>query len=201
MAPNLLATTAHPLLGCGLLQGEIIIINHDFNSGCVHGQRLAEGAGLAHEHAAALAQGAINGLDDAGLARALGAGSVLPAGQDLGVGFPLVGEEPAVAAVMCRQGLPQLAQRRFGPAAQRLAHNTPPGPFDHEPQPDLALATAHKTPQFIEFQHFPPLAPGIGRAPRRQGRRGERRFFYPFGNRHARHPPEPNNAALRVALA
>ena len=39
--------------GSGLLKGEIIIINHDFNSGRVHGQRLAEGAGLAHERAAA----------------------------------------------------------------------------------------------------------------------------------------------------
>ena len=143
----------------------------------MHDQRLAEGAGLAHKHAATLAQRAMNGLYDAGLARALGAGPVLPAGQNLGVGFPPVGEEPAVAAVMCRQGLPQLAQRRFAPAAQRPAHNTPPGAFDHEPQPNLTLATAHKTPQFIEFQHFPPLALGFRRASRRQGRQGERRFF------------------------
>ena len=85
------------------------MINHVFNSGRVHGPQLAERAGLAHEHAAALAEGTINGLDDAGLPRAFGAGPVLPARQDLGVGFPLVGEEPTMVAVMRRQRLPQLA--------------------------------------------------------------------------------------------
>ena len=66
----------------------------------MHGQGLAKGAGLAHQHAAALAKRTIDGLDNAGLALAFGAGPVLPARQDLCVGLPLVGEEPAVAAVV-----------------------------------------------------------------------------------------------------
>ena len=65
----------------------------------MHGQGFAEGAGLSNEHATALAQGAIDGFDDAGLAFTLGTGSVLPAGQDLGVGFPLVCEIPAMLTV------------------------------------------------------------------------------------------------------
>ena len=112
----------------------------------MHGQRLAERTGLAHEHAAALAQGTIDGLDDAGLSLAFGAGPVLPARQDLRVGLPLVGKEPAVATVVLGEGLPEAAQGRFGPAAQRPAHNAPPGPFDDQPEPHLALFVAHKTP-------------------------------------------------------
>ena len=41
----------------------------------MHGQGFAEGAGLAHEHAAVLGQEAVNGFDDVGLALALGTGS------------------------------------------------------------------------------------------------------------------------------
>ena len=93
------------------------MINYNFNPGRVHGQRFAEGTGLAHEYAATLAQGTINGLHDAGLPPAFGAGPVLPPRQDLGIGFPLVGEEPTMPAVMRRQGLPQPAQGRFAPAA------------------------------------------------------------------------------------
>jgi 5-formyltetrahydrofolate cyclo-ligase len=37
----------------------------------MHGQRLAEGAGFAHQYAAALAQGAVDGFDNIGLAFAL----------------------------------------------------------------------------------------------------------------------------------
>ena len=65
----------------------------------MHDQRLAEGAGFAHQHAAALAQRAVDGFDNIGLAFALQAGPVLPTGQHPGVGFPLVGKVPAVAAV------------------------------------------------------------------------------------------------------
>ena len=124
----------------------------------MHGQGFAERAGLAHEHAATLAQGTINSLDDAGLPPAFGAGPVLPPRQHLGVGFPLVGEEPTMPAVMHRQRLPQLAQGRWTPAAQRPAHDAPPGAFNDEPQPDLAFFMAHKAPQFIQFQDFPFLA-------------------------------------------
>ena len=58
-----------------------------------------------------------------------------------------------------------------------------------------------KGPHFIGFEHFPPLALSFRRAPRQPGRRRKGRFFYPLGNRHPGHVREPNNAALRVALA
>ena len=62
----------------------------------MHDQRFAKGAGLADQYAAALAQRTINGLDDTGLAFAFGAGPVLPAGQHLCIGFPLIGKIPEV---------------------------------------------------------------------------------------------------------
>ena len=130
----------------------------------MHGQGFAEGAGLAHEHAAALAQGAVDGFDDVGLALALGTGPVLPARQHLGVGLPLVGKIPAVAVIPAGQRLPELAQRGFAPAAQRPAYDAPPGAFDDEPQPDFALSVAHEAPQLIEFQDFPLLALRLFRA-------------------------------------
>ena len=58
----------------------------------MHRQRLAKGAGFAHRHAAALAQGAVDGFDTIGLVFAFPAGPVLPTGQHLGVGFPPVGK-------------------------------------------------------------------------------------------------------------
>ena len=103
----------------------------------MHGQRFAERTELAHEHAAALAQEAIDGFDDVGLALALGTGPVLPARQHLGVDFPLVGKTPAVAVIPAGQQLPELAQRGLAPATQRPTHDAPPGTFDHKPQPDL----------------------------------------------------------------
>ena len=36
--------------GVGRLQGEVVIVNWDFNSDRVHGQGFAEGAGPKHEH-------------------------------------------------------------------------------------------------------------------------------------------------------
>ena len=117
----------------------------------MHGQRFTERTRLAHEHAATLAHGAIDGLDDVGLALAFGTGPVLPAGKHFGVGFPLVGKIPAMAVIPAGQRLPELTQRRFTPAAQRPAHNAPPGAFDHEPQPDFALFMAHKAPQLIQL--------------------------------------------------
>ena len=86
-------------------------------------------AGLAHQHAAGLAYGIINSLDGTGPLLAFGTGPVLPAGQHLGVGFPLVGKEPTVAVVIHRQGLPEATQRRLAPAAEGPAHDVPPGPF------------------------------------------------------------------------
>ena len=161
------------ILGGGLLEGEVVIIDDNFKAGRVHDPGFAERAGLAHEHAAALAQGTITGLDEAGLALALGAGPVLQARQHLGVGLPLVGKEPAMPTVMPRQRLPKAAQGRFAPAAQRPAHDAPPGPFDDQSKPHLALFVPHEAPQRIAFQHSPPLALGVGRAAGRGGRVGE----------------------------
>ena len=109
-----------------------MIINYDFNSGRVHGQRFAEGAGLAHEYAASLAEGTIDGLDYGGLPAPFGSGPVLPPRQDRGVGLPLIGEEPTMPVVMGRQGLPEPPQGRFAPAAQRPA-DAPSGPLDDQP--------------------------------------------------------------------
>ena len=117
----------------------------------MHGQRFTEGTGFSHEYAAALSQRAVDGLDDVGLALALGTGPVLPAGQHLGVGLPFVGEVPAVAVIPAGQGVPELAQGRFAPAAQGPAHDASPGPFDGQPEPNLALFVAHKAPELIQF--------------------------------------------------
>jgi len=130
----------------------------------MHGQVFAEGAELAHEHAAALAQGAVDGFDDVGLALAPSTGPVLSARQRLGDSFPLVGKIPAVAVIPAGQRLPALAQRGFAPAAQRPAHNAPPGALDRKPQPDLALFVAHEAPALIGFQDFPLLALRLFRA-------------------------------------
>ena len=100
-----------------------------------------------------------------------------PAGQHLGIGFPLVGKVPAVAPVALGQRLPELAQRRFAPAAQRPAHDAPPGAFNRKPQPDLAFFAAHEAPQLIEFQDFPFLALRLARPQPGQGRRVRGRFF------------------------
>ena len=53
----------------------------------MHGQGFAEGAGLTHEHAAALAQGAVDGFDDVGLALAPGKGQCCQRGSTLASAF------------------------------------------------------------------------------------------------------------------
>ena len=45
-----------------------MLVDANFNSRRVYGQRFAERAGFANQHAAALAQGAIQGFNVAGLA-------------------------------------------------------------------------------------------------------------------------------------
>ena len=74
-------------VGGGLIWEEcaIVVVDDNFNSGLVHHQAFAEGAGFAHQHAASLAQRAIDRFDDAGLPFAFGARPVLPARQDLGI--------------------------------------------------------------------------------------------------------------------
>ena len=73
-----------------------------------------EGAGLAHEYAAVLAQGPVGGFDTA---RDLGVVAVLPARQDAHAGRTQVGETPAIPPVAAGQRLPQVPGRgRAGPA-------------------------------------------------------------------------------------
>ena len=49
-----------------------MIVNDNLDAGSVHDQRFAEQAGLAYKHAAALAQGTIDGFDDARSTAAFG---------------------------------------------------------------------------------------------------------------------------------
>ena len=84
-----------------------MIIDTNFNSGGVHLQVFAEGTVLSHEHVAAVTQGTVDGLDDVGLSCAFGTRSVLVTGQDGVVGFPLVGEVPAVPLIAPEQLLPE----------------------------------------------------------------------------------------------
>ena len=77
----------------------------------MHRQRFAEGAGLAHKHAAALAQGTVECFDDARAAVAFWAAAVLPTGQHVHVGREQVREVPATAPVAAGQRLPQVPGR------------------------------------------------------------------------------------------
>ena len=63
-----------------------MLVDADFDSRRVHRQGFTERAGFAHQHAAALAQGAVQGFDDVGLAFALGTGAVRAGGYCLGIG-------------------------------------------------------------------------------------------------------------------
>ena len=174
-----------------------MIIDNNFNSGGVHLQAFAEGTALSHEHAAAVTQRTVDGLDDAGLSFALGARPVLVTGHDGGVGFPLIGEVPAVPPVAPGQLLPKATHRGLAPAAQRPGHDAPAGPPDGQPKPNLATFAPHKGPQLVEFEHFPVFF----RAQARQRGAIAQRFFYPLGNAHARNASHALDAALRIALA
>ena len=88
-------------VGGGLIKDDItiVVIDDNFNSGRVHLQAFAERTTLSHQHAAAVTQGTVDGLDNVGLSFDLGARPVLVAGQDGSVGFPLVSEVPAAPSV------------------------------------------------------------------------------------------------------
>ena len=62
-----------------------MLVDTNFDSGGVHGQAFAERAAFADQHAAALAQGAVDGFDDVGLALALGTGAVRARRQGLDI--------------------------------------------------------------------------------------------------------------------
>ena len=84
-----------------------MLVNNELNADVVHGKRAAEGAGVAYEHSALLTQGTVDGLDNAGLPTAFGAGPMRCWRQNLAVGLPLVGEVPSAGAVLVWQGGPQ----------------------------------------------------------------------------------------------
>ncbi len=154
-----------------------MVVDNDFNSGGMHFQAFTERTTFAHEYAAALAQGAINRLHDAGLAFAFGAGSVLVAGQHLGVGFPFGRKVPATSAIAREQVLPAAARRGFAPTAQRPGHDAAAGPFNGQPEPDFTLFAAHKGPQLIQFEYFPALFLRLFRAQTWQWRATGLGFF------------------------
>ena len=133
-----------------------MVVENDFNLRCVHFQKFTKRTAFAHGHAA-LAQRAVAGFHDAGLAFAFGTRPVLVAGQHLGVVLSLVGEVPAASPVTCAQLLPKAAGRGVAPAAQRRGHNAPADPFNSQPEPDLALLAPDERPQLVEFEHFPAL--------------------------------------------
>ena len=136
----------------------IVLVDADFDSRRVHGLGFAERAAFADQHTTALAQGAIQGFNDGGLAFALGAGPVRTGGKGLGVSRKEVREVPAVAAVAVGQGLPEAAGRGRIAPAQDPSHDAPTGLFHGQPKPKLAPFTAHKRPHLIEFKRFPPPA-------------------------------------------
>ena len=166
----------------------------------MHLQVFAEGTVLSHEHATAVTeetavtQGTVDSLDDVGLFFAFGARAV--AGQDGGVGFPLIGEVPAVPPVASRQLLPKAPHRGMAPVAQRPGHDAAAGPLDGQLEPDLAPHAPHKGPQLVHLQYFPVF---FGR------RRGSgallARAFFSLGNAHAHDAGRARDAALRIALS
>ncbi len=105
-----------------------MIIYTKFNSVEMHRQGLAERTRPAHQHAVALAQGAIQRLHGAGLPAALGAGPVRGGGQDVGVRFPSVGVVHGVVLVTSGQGFKKSPPRGGSPAPSPrcAARHAPP---------------------------------------------------------------------------
>ena len=102
---------------------------------------------------------------------------------------------------MRRQRLPSLAQRSFSAARPRCAA----GPVRW---PTRAMLSAFCGPQSATIhwaQALPTVCAGCWPGAAAAGATRGAPLFYPlthqFGNRHACHPREPNNAALRVAPA
>lgn len=177
-----------------------MLVDADFDSRRVHGQGFAERAAFVDQYTAALAQGAIQGFNDGGLAFALGARPVRTGGKGLGVSRKQVREVPAVAAVAVGQVLPEAAGRGRIAPAQDPSHDAPTGLFHGQPKSNLAPFAAHKRPHLIEFKRFPPPALRFFWPQPGQRRAGLLRIFCQFGHRHARHAGYVHDAALRVAL-
>ena len=149
-----------------------MLVDDELNADVVHGQGAAEGACFAHQYRALLAQRAVDGLDEAGLAAAFGAGPMRGGRQHVAVGLPLVGKIPSTRAVFVWQGRPQAAQGGRPPAAQHPGHDPPRVSLDGQPEPDFALFAAHEGPHLIEFEYPGPTWFG-------SQLRASRHFFLP----------------------
>lgn len=114
-----------------------MLVDDELNADVVHGQGAAEGACFAHQYRALLAQRAVDGLDEAGLAAAFGAGPMRGGRQHVAVGLPLVGKIPSTRAVFVWQGRPQAAQGGRPPAAQHPGHDAPRVSLDGQPSQTL----------------------------------------------------------------
>ena len=138
----------------------------------MHLATFAERARLAHEHLVPLAQGAVEGLHEAGAAAALRTAEVLPTGQSAHVGVPEVGEVPAARpAPVGGQLVPQALRRGPAAVAQHPGHDAPAGPLNGQPEPHFLLPGPHKRPHLVQLQRRPTLSLSfLGPQARRRGR-------------------------------
>ena len=132
----------------------IVLVNDELQADVMHSQRTTERAGPAHQHAATLTQGTVNGFHNAGLPAAFGTGLVGALGQHALVGLPLIGVVPGVGAIGLRQRLPQALRGGLPATAQHPRHNPTSAALNSQPQPYLAAFLTHKRPHFVEFQLF-----------------------------------------------
>lgn len=100
-----------------------MFVNDELDTDVVHGQGAAEGTGFSYQYTAFLAQGAVDGLHDAGLPAALRTGPVSRCGQNTPVGFPFVRKVPRAATVLLGQDLPEPLRGSRSTVAQHLGHD------------------------------------------------------------------------------
>lgn len=113
-------------------------------------QGAGEGQRFAHQPAEAGAQRGVEPLDVVGGAAARG-GQVLAPRNDAFVGFPQV-RVASSAAVFRRQAAPEPASGAPSAAPQRVGHDLPRAPAQGQPEPYLALLTAHERAQLVQLQ-------------------------------------------------
>lgn len=146
----------------------------NFDSRRVHRLQFAKESGFAHQHTAALTQGAIQGFDDVRLAFAIRVGLMRASYKCLGVGRKQVGEIPVVGALALGQGGQSHTLCRLRPTKVHISSSSSASHFF-----------------FCSF---------LGR---KRGSGGEAAcaFFYPTGNGYTRDTRHAGNTALRIALA
>ena len=178
-----------------------MLVDGNFNAVVVAGSALAERTGAAHEHATAVAQLAVEGLDHArtGLADAVSSGW-----QYLRVGTPGIGKVARVAVVAAGQRRGSACQSRASVAVPRL-------PSTQATIRRLARSTASQShtlrflrPTNVHISSSSNASQRLRCAffGRSRGNDGAGRcaFFYPLCNRVARHAGGPGDAAQRVAF-